>query len=269
MRWTKIKNIILLLLVVVNLFLLGLVGIRAWRTAQNDRQVRERMLQILENNGITFQPKELPGPMALTPQRLAFDAFGADEAALLVGTVGQSEAMGTRIVYRGELGTLTVSSSGEVSLDYFSNAALTEGQVWEALEQLGIRAQETGRSTERGEVTVEAVLLWEGIPLPGETVRLICRDGIPTALTFRALLGTVEPQGAAAEPISAATALLRLLDALNQQGYVCSQIFALYPGYTLSGTGPFTLEPAWFVEIDTAPWRLSINAYMGTVETRN
>ncbi len=76
MRWTKIKNIIILLLVIVNLFLLGLVGARAWRTAENERQARERMLTVLEQNGIVFLPGELPGRMELEPLRVTPDPEG-------------------------------------------------------------------------------------------------------------------------------------------------------------------------------------------------
>lgn len=264
MRWTKIKNIILLLLVAVNLFLLALVGVRAWRTAQNDRQTRERMLQILENSGISFLPTELPDAIGLTPQRLTAAPIEERQAALLVGEVTAAETMGTRTIYRGTYGVLSVSSSGEAVLDYFSNCPLTEENIWNALSELGLAFRETGRTDDRGELNVEACLLWGEVPLPGETLHLICSGSVPVSLTFRALLGTAEPQSAA-ESLSAATALLRLLDALNQQGYICSRIDRLYPGYVLSGAGPFTLEPAWFVEIDTAPWRLAVNAYTGEV----
>lgn len=265
MRWSKIKNIILLLLVVVNLFLLGLVGIRAWRTAQNDRQTRERMLQVLENNGITFQPQTLPGPMTLTAQRLTLSPLGEKEAATLVGPIAGVEAMGSRILYRGERGVLTVSSTGEATLDFFSNCSLTEEEVWQSLSHLGLSFRETDRIEDGGNLEVEACLLWENAPLPGEVITLTCNSGVPAGLTFHALMGSAEPLPSAGEPISAATALLRLLDALNRQGYICSRIDRLYAGYTLSGTGPYTLEPAWFVEIDTAPWRLAIDAYTGEV----
>lgn len=265
MRWTKIKNIILLLLVAVNLFLLALVGVRAWRTAQNDRQTQERMLQILENNGISFLPQDLPEAIGLVPQRLTAVPMGEAQAAVLVGEVTATEVMGTRTIYRGIHGVLTVSLSGEVDLDFFGNCTLTEEEVWNALGELGLTFRETGRSMNRGELTVNACLLWGEVPLPNESLRLTCSDGVPVSLTFRALLGTAEPQPTASEPISAATALLRLLDSLNQQGYICSQIDQLYAGYVLSGTGPYTLEPAWFVEIDTAPWRLAVNAYTGEV----
>lgn len=265
MRWTKIKNIILLLLVVVNLFLLGLVGVRAWRTAQNDRQTRERILQILENNGIAFQPQALPGPMSLTARRLTPTPMDETQAALLVGEVTASETMGTRAIYRGEHGVLTISSAGEITLDFFDRCALTEEQVWESLTRLGLSFRETARREEGGMVEVAACLLIEDAPLTGEIITLTCNGGVPDSLTFRALMGTTELVPANREPISAPTALLRLLDALNRQGYICSRIDRLYAGYILSGAGPYTLEPVWFVEIDTAPWRLAVDAYTGAV----
>lgn len=265
MRWTKIKNIVLLLLVVVNLFLLALVGVHAWQTAQNDRQTQERMLQILENNGITFRPQTLPGAMDLTPQRLTLAPMDGDQAAILVGEVTAAETMGTRTIYRGEHGVLTLSPSGEATLDFFDRASLTEEQVWESLSRLGLSFRETGRQEDGGYLEVKACLLWNDSPLPGETITLTCNGGAPAGLAFRVLMGSAETLPAAGEPISAATALLRLLDALNRQGYICSRIDRLYAGYTLSGTGPYTLEPTWFVEIDTAPWRLAIDAYTGVV----
>lgn len=265
MRWTKIKDIILLLLVVVNLFLLSLVGIRAWRTAQNDRQTQERMLQILENNGITFQPQALPGRMSLTAQRLTLAPLDETQAAILVGEVTATETIGTRTVYRGEYGVLSVSATGEATLEFFERCPLTEEEVWDSLSRLGLSLRETARQTDGGRLEVEAVLLWNDAPILGEVVSLTCNGGSVSLLTFHALIGSAENVAASGEPISAPTALLQLLDALNRQGYICSRIDHLYAGYTLSGAGPYTLEPAWFVEIDTAPWRLAIDAYTGAV----
>ena len=47
-------------------------------------------------------------------------------------------------------------------------------------------------------------------------------------------------------PISAATALSRFMETLNQEGYVCSQVVDLYLGYTVGGgAGGLTLNPVW------------------------
>lgn len=264
MRWTKIKNIILLILVTVNIFLLALVGVRAWRTAQNERQTRTRMLQILENNGIRFDPQELPRDMSLTAKKLTLTPLGETDAAVLLGDLFTAENQGTRTLYTGERGTLSLSPSGEALWELSPDSSLTEAELWTALRELGLSFREESRVQEGDTLTVTACHLWDGVPVVGEELRLTLRGSTPVSVSFRALRGTAETVSSAT-PITAATALLRLLDALNQQGYICSQISDLYSGYLLSGDTTLTLEPTWFVEIDTAPWRLAVNALTGTV----
>ena len=51
MGWSKIKNIIILLLVIVNVSLLVMVGQRYWRNEQNQRETRQRVIAMMEKNG--------------------------------------------------------------------------------------------------------------------------------------------------------------------------------------------------------------------------
>lgn len=143
MRWSRIKDIIILMLVIVNLFLLAMVGLRAWRSQRDELESRERMVTLLEKNGIAYLPDSIPGDWALS-----------DAPALA----------------------------------------------------------EPGR-----------------------------------------------------EVISAPTALLRFLEALNRDGYLCAQITALYPAVQDTGAGGSV--PLWIIETDTWPWRFSVNAYTGAVTT--
>lgn len=182
MRWTKIKNIIILLLVVVNLFLLGLVGARAWRTANNERVARERMLTVLAQNGISFLPGELPDKMPLSPIRGTADPAG-------------------------------------------SLPQLPDGVV--------LRTVQNGR----------------GVDVEPDT-----------------LAGVWEVQTPGGPPITASTALMRFLDALNQEGYVCSQITGMYAGYAVSGSETVTLSPTWYVETDS--YRFAVDAYSGSVSAQ-
>ena len=114
MRWSKIKNIIILLLLIVNVCLLAMVGLRAGRTAYNQRQTQEKTVKILEQNGIAFQPEHLPGDMTLTGQRLTQAAPTQAEAEALVGAVTQTAAVGSTVTYTGEKGVAAISASGNV-----------------------------------------------------------------------------------------------------------------------------------------------------------
>ena len=91
MRSSKIKNIIILMLLLVNAFLLVLVGGRSWHSRQTLRETGERMVVILERNGVEFLPREVPGELELPPRRVQAVPLDREGAALLLGQVKQME----------------------------------------------------------------------------------------------------------------------------------------------------------------------------------
>ena len=226
MRWSKIKNIIILLLVVVNGFLLAQVGLREWRSHRNERETRERMIAILARNDVSYLPGSVPGGLELTSRRVTLSPFGQDQAALLVGAVADVQDQGTQTLYTGAEGTAVLTAAGELTVEFPEGNTLTESVLLERLSKLGVSLR---------------------------------------SLTLRLLAGTEEvlPQE---ETITAVTALARLLDELSRgEGYVCSQITDLYPGYVSGGTGPVTLTPAWFIETDVWPRQFAVDGLTGAV----
>ena len=67
MEWSKVKNIIILMLVCMNVFLLILVGLREGRAARYQEGAREDAVAALERGGITFALEKVPRDMTLTP----------------------------------------------------------------------------------------------------------------------------------------------------------------------------------------------------------
>lgn len=257
MRWSKIKNIIILLLLVVNGFLLGQVGLREWRSRQGELETRERMVEILARNDVAYLPQEVPGTLDLPSRRVTLSPFGEAEAAVLVGEVTDVQNTGTRTLYTGSDGTADLSAAGELTVEFTPESSLSESAVLERLSQLGVRLEKIGR---------DYIQLWEGVPVSGMTASL-ASDGegsLTVTLGPRLLRGTEETSPTAEETITAATALARLLDELSRgEGYVCSQITDLYAGYVPGGSDPITLTPAWFIETDT--WRFVVNGVTGEV----
>ena len=267
MRWSKIKNIIIMLLVLVNAFLLAQVGLRTWRSRQARRETRERMVAILERNDVAFLPDEVPEELGLTGRRVTLSPAGEGEAAALMGAISGQETFGTRTTYLGALGTVTVSSSGEVEALFSPDACPPEAdraaQGLELLSALGVQARLIGRQESPGGSVFRYVQLWDGVPVPEWSAILIWGEEGLDRLSLRRLAGEEELLPAQ-EALDAATALTRLLDELNRgEGYVCSQISDIYPGYLVSGTGALTLIPAWFIETDT--WRFAVDGYTGAV----
>ena len=133
MRWAKIKNIIIMLLLIVNVALLYLVATRSWQSRQNAWETEAQMIAVLAKNGVEYLPDGLPADI---------DASG--------------------------------------------------------------------------------------------------------------------------NPITAATALTRFLTALHQEGYVCSQITAMYSDFD-GETAAGAPSPVWYIETDAWPWRFRVDAYTGQV----
>ena len=176
----------------------------------------------------------------------------------MVGTVSAVETQGTQTRYTGPDGVAILSASGELTVEFAPGSLLSQSLILDRLSALGVSLTPSG-----GEGVYTQ--LWEGVPVSGMTARLTSGPQGPQTLTLSPqVLRGEEELLPAEDTLTAATALTRLLDELSRgEGYVCSQIAALYPGYLPSGSGPVTLTPAWF--IDTDAWRFLVDGLTGTV----
>lgn len=249
------------MLVIVNVALLSMVGQRRWHNEQNRRETRERVVAMLEKNGIAYSPAEVPEELELQGCRLTLSPLGETEAGELVGQLIDIETIGPRTLYTGADGTLSALTTGELTVEFSQNSGLTEEQVLERLSRLGVTLRRQSESA--GVVT--CAQLYQEVAVPGETARLtLDENGKARLLTLRRLAGTEEPL-AKEEMLDGATALARFLEALNREGYVCSRVTDLYAGYAVTGSGTVTLRPTWYVETDTGPWRFAVDGVTGTV----
>ena len=65
MEWSKLKNVILLMLLCVNAILLLLVGSQARVSTRYQEETKEAALSVLEQGGISFLLDELPDDLTL------------------------------------------------------------------------------------------------------------------------------------------------------------------------------------------------------------
>jgi len=268
MRWSRIKNIIIIILLLVNAALLAMVGVQSWRAGVSRRETGERMVAVLEQNGIRFLPGEVPGEMPLALRRVTLESGGEDQALALVGTVSESRTAGTRTTYVGERGEVTFSTAGEVEAAFAPGAwsrknaepAQVEGEL---LRALGVEGRESARESAGGRTEAVYTALWEGAPVPGVTLRLTWEGDDLVSLTGRRLTGEAESPPEPGSALDAATALARFLESYAQGGYASAQITGMYAGYAAGGTGTVTLTPAWYIETDT--WDFTVDGYTGAV----
>ena len=260
MEWPKLKNIVLIILVLTNLCLLAFVAQRELQNSQLQRQAWEEAIQFLRDRGVAVEEKLVPQTMGLLPQTVERDLEEESQlAAALLGQGVKAEDRGAGVYcYSNDTGSIQFHSDGSFSAEFASGAfPLGEDRVAdcrELLEKLNFE----GELLREGENALVFRQIWNGYPLFTQQVTLEITDACLTAMTSgRRLIG--EPvEDTTRKPITVVTALIDFLNGLNTLGDVCSRIDAITPGYVAvtSLSGSMTLTPVWRITTDTGSYQL-------------
>lgn len=276
MEWSKIKNIVILILLCVNVALLGLLIPMERQQALLAAETWTGAVSALERGGIAFAAGEPPLQMDLTPLTVTRDRTGEQAAAeALLGPLAEdADSSPVRTLYTGPGGTAEFTMGGEFVLLPQEGIRPLDGESWDeagraCLLQLGI----TGRLLEtRTEVLTgggERHVLtycqeWEGAPIFSCRTEVVWQEGVLVSIQGERLAGSAAP--AAGEVLSTAGALVRFLAGLNQAGDLCTRIDAMTAGYRITGARPVQLTPVWSIETDNGTYYL--NAVDGTLLTQ-
>lgn len=264
MEWSKLKNIILVILVTVNLFLLVLVVYREVRSSRYSESARENAVGVLARSGITVKEEILPRDGRLAPLSMERDKTQeAKAAAALLGNASES-VQGGVTVYSGDKGTARFSRSGEFSAVLNAGACpMGEKTAQEhALATLALLNfdGEILSSEEDGDSTVVTVRqLWQGTPVYTCQAVLVYRQGALVSIREGGTRLTGAPvKSGDAESLSAVTALLRFLEGITKLGDVCTSLTGMTPGYVFTAgfSDPITLHPVWYLTTDTGAYLL-------------
>ncbi len=264
MEWSKIKNIILIILLTVNLFLLVLVAYREERSARYQASARENAAGVLAQNGIMVDVESLPRDTSLASLSMERDrAQEAAAAAALLGASNESGQGGT-VLYTGEKGTARFSRTGDFSADLLAGAYLLEGlsereHAIRTLALLGFEGEVLSAEEDGGKTVVAARQLWKGVPVFTCRAVLVYEDGELVSIQDGSSRLTGTPAGGGdLVNLSVVTALLRFLDGLNKLGDVCTSLTGMTPGYVFAGgySDPITLRPVWYITTDTGAYYL-------------
>ena len=262
MEWSKIKNIIILLLVLLNGFLLVLVASRESKNARYEEETRAGALSALERSGVAFAPEKLPADLELTP--LTVSRSRESEQAMaeaLLGTVEREDIGGSvRVVYTGAHGSASFSSDGRFEFTLDGQARPLDGRMpaqdaAECLKLLGLEAEQTAARGDGGADVLVFRQTWEGAPLFSCQITLTYRDGALRRIEGERLSGSAAP--AEGTTLDTPTVLLRFLAGMNEAGYVCSRIDGMTAGYlaSVSAARPVVqLSPVWYIATDTGAY---------------
>ena len=264
MEWPKLKNIILIILLVVNGFLLVLVGARMEESSSYERKALEQTVQVLERSGIQVEIGAVEPAEGLVPMSADRDLEReARLAQTLLDEPVQGENRGGGLyLYRGALGEVSIRAGGELTAELERNerwrTARPEDHATALLRELGVEAARTGVTEEDGQTAVRFRQSWNGRLVFSCEVELVYREGYLTALRgalVTAESGTAEAGTALALP----TALMRFSEEVGATGDVCSAVRSMEAGYwsfAQSLSGGCRLTPVWLVSTDTADYYL-------------
>ncbi|HBR09278.1 MAG TPA: hypothetical protein DD735_10375 [Clostridiales bacterium] len=272
---SKIKNFIIIILLIVNLLLTAVIGADMVKNRTLRRQALEGVVAIMESRGITVsEDVALSYPdLNICSVRRDLDAEKKRVSAVL-GKVSVQDRGGNILLYLGERGEAQFSGTGVFEI-LMNVGAVPTGQDPEGTARAFLK--KLGMSTVKGDDGVR-VDVRDG----AGTVVLNCQIGkteiINCQVTFiftdgslMLVSGTRPLDKGSSDSLDNAmdvsTILMRFLDIISESGHVCSRLENLELCYVQSApaSGLGKLEPVWCLTTDAGEFY--INGLTGKRET--
>lgn len=264
----RLKNIIILILVLVNAFLLASLSMRKSAEQDSFRRTAEELIELFAADGMTLDAyaisREAP-PAGVSLTRDPEQEAGA--AAFLLGdSPSYADSGGGIYQYRTKNGTVLFRSSGAFEAAGTFGAGRGQEFCREFCREFSF-SEPVFQMEEDGRGTAAAVFQYGGLPVFNCTVTFTLEGGTVSYASGTLLpqTGTASsPPGGSNPPLSAMGALGAFQRMRREQVAVVSAIVDTRPCYELqSAASPLSLAPAWQISTDTEDYY--VNCYTGAV----
>ena len=252
MESSRLKNIIILTLALVNVFLLGTLAVRQGETLQGQRRTTEGLIALFAADGVTLEEDAV--------------SFAAPPVGRTLNRNLQAEQT-MAAFFLGE--DMTVSDEGggiNTGLSDLGQAMFRASGSFEIVGHLGrdpdslLRqfckeygyGDPTPALDASGSGTVSAPALYEDYPVVDCAVEFLVEQN-----ELRSVSGIYLPTDSLpmeeSGALSCATALSAFLEARRSSGAVVTSVTGAYPCYALqsSAAAAMTLVPSWCILTDT------------------
>lgn len=257
----KLERIILIILALLNVFLLSVVVSDSAEARRNAAETVASVTALLEENGIAVADGAIHLQSAPAPCTLARDLQKEGERLRkIIGSFAQEDEGGNIYFYRGEKGQALLRGSGEMDVVLTnSSIPLRGGQTrtaQKALRRMGVAAVSVSEDGGDFYCTLD------GVPVYNAVLHF---DYTPSNLL--AVTGTwlfeLAGKDTEAAGMDSVSVLLRFMEIVRSEGYICSRLDSVRPGYlmTVTRSGEAELAPVWRIETDAGP--LMIDAETG------
>lgn len=258
MSASRIKNLILLILLLAVVCLLIAVVPARYARVQSSRAENEQLSQLLAQYDISLDPDIIPESQTLYSVELAQAEPSAAAAALLgQDAVKTEDSTRYESTFTGSAGSVSFATGGAFSAEIIGRERTgnVEKNAQKVLRTIGFQPDtlQTVRSA-GGEYTVTATQSLLSAPVFSEGLRLQYRDGALCAMEGTFFTGTDEMTRISEQTcISCADALIRLLACRNELGWVGSRILQTTQGFlpSESASGAARFVPCWRIDTET------------------
>jgi len=255
----KMKNFILIVLVLVNFFLLTIVVSNETETRRLRIQREESLRGIFLHNDISID-EDISLNISPLPELNLVRNLSAEEEAVssLIGKCGAEDLGGSIIYYEGTKGTARFRGTAEFEL-MFEPDAIYEGSnpsvtAADAVKRLGFKSiSDRTVVTEDGEdCTVSLALSYKGMPVFNGRVSCYFTNGSLNLVEGRAYFSQLKSKGSTDDLPDACTILMRFLEYIKAQNLPCGSIDGLEAGYFTESAvvGECVMRPVWRVSTD-------------------
>ena len=253
MKASRLKNIVIVILLLVNLFLLfPLIYRHMQERSAYERSVSE-LTELFESNHITVSPSVLPQQFpAAVPELIRDTDQEKAFATALLGPLFQRDVGGGILRYYNENGVCLVRSNGAVDAQIYQIDGDPEQLCAAICSSFGYEIVRSDMHDRVGSIVL--VRMIGGARICNATLTFTFRDEGSASVAGSLLTAYSEKERT--DGMDAVSALVRFLDYRNSPGatFVCTAITGLESGYLLQSTTtePLRLVPVWRVHTDVS-----------------
>lgn len=264
----RLKNIIIIILALVNLFLLGSLMVRRTSEQAARQGVEEQLVELFASDGMLLDESAITheAPPALLSMSRDTAREQAAAQVFLGRSVDRHDQGGGIYAYAGENGAAVFRENGGFEMAGTLAAEDAEKACRMFCEEFSYD-EPVFLLDEHGTGTAAAACLYDGRTVLGCEVSFSFENG-----TLRAVSGTLLPEtgadaSAGQKLLTGVAALTAFQNMRRETGAVVSAVTEMYPCYRLqsSTTMPMSLVPVWCIVTDTSIYY--VNCSTGAVTT--
>ena len=261
----RLKNITILILVILNLFLLGIWGRHLWQDRSSQRRMEQELRQFCSDQGLHLAEDIdlVPPPHASLSLNRSLEAEAQMAAFILEEEVAAQDEGGGIYSYTGRLGTVRFRSNGTFSYTPRNHpVSSSEAMSNSFCDTFGYDI--TLRNHSEQEEILTATQIADGKSVYNSFVTFLFTDGKLTSLSGTYISPT-DSTILRENTVTRTTALVRILDYLLPSGMIFSELVSIHPVYELQSTAASPLQLAAKWEITTDTGRFYVDCSTGAI----